>query len=164
MIDQELLSLPSNASFQSVDEAVGFGKDLVKHIDNLQWVLGDFAIIVERDLGPALSDVAAQMGVEEKTLRRYRDIAKRYPQPLREKFPKLAWTHFKRAAGQPDAEKWLELADDNDWSTDMLAIQIRDKGAVTPLPADRPRLVECLTCNGWYMIKGKQCEVGNGKH
>jgi hypothetical protein len=155
----ELVKIPT---FESIDEAVGFLMQVRKALDNLQWLTGDFALKVEQDLGPgALEEVAKQSGVQIGTIRRYRDVAKIYSQEMRVKYPKLSWTHYRNAATTEKPEEWLEKADNDNWSCELLSVKINHGDQELPPP--EPAKVQCVTCGGFYLQGPKIC-THNGVH
>jgi hypothetical protein len=144
--------------FTTLEEAVSFGLDIVEVLNRLQWLTGDYALAVERDLGSgALEEVARAIGSDIKSLRRCRDVASRYTPKEREMFPKLSWSHYRAAAGVKDrAEriKWLRLADDEGWSCELLSVKINQGDLAEEV---MPRLVQCVVCRKWYPVGPNIC-------
>jgi hypothetical protein len=148
--------------FSSLEEAVSYGMELRARVDGLQWHFGDYAVEVEQDLGQgALEEVATEINVQIGTIRRYRDVAKKYPAEIRAKYPRLSWTHFRNAYGAESPETWLEKADSESWSAGMLSVQVNSKGNVKI--EEVPRMVQCVHDNKWYLVGKNVCKE-NGKH
>lgn len=93
-----------------------------------QWMLGDLAKGVVKDYGEKkLEKYANDIKEIYNTLRRYRDVAKKFEIARRHAFSDLSFTHFQSCAGQddPDPEHWLKLAHDNNWSCERLREEIQ---------------------------------------
>jgi hypothetical protein len=149
-------------NFQTLEEAVSYGMELREKADFLQWHYGDFAVQVEKSLGPILEQVARQIGVDVKTMLRYRDVARKYPPELRDKYKVLSWSHFKSAAGQREPEKWLLEAANNNWPVEVLNLQVKTNGQLPP-PENRPKMIQCLDCGGYFLIGQPICHT-KGQH
>lgn len=98
---------------QSWDEAVAKARAIVARVDGAQWELGDLALGVEIKYGEGnLANFAEEIGVEPRTLMRYRWVAGRYPAKC-----VVRTTHsfsiFLALAGQPDR---LELIASRQWT------------------------------------------------
>lgn len=94
-----------------------------------RWALGDLAV----QLGEAdLEKFSYEIGVVKATLRSYYLTAVAFPpsqrQRLLEANPALSWSHFAAARRLNDASRvvgMLEKAQDEGWSAEMLAVEVR---------------------------------------
>jgi len=94
--------------------------------DNSQWLLGDLALGVKKDYGEdSIGKYATEISVAKNSLKVYRNVASTFEKDMRIFFSRLSFTHFQLCAGQDDPEKWLKLADDNNWTCEQLAIEIK---------------------------------------
>lgn len=144
---------------QMVEQALAVREEA----DKLAWRLGEIALNVSEHFGPkSLQDFARQIRVKHNTLRRYRDLVKKYPD-WREKievFKMLSWTHFRIVAAREDRIKLLERACDENWSCEKLEQMTRpdkeniiDDGQHVP---PRPELIFDLKIRLWYIGDQKE--------
>lgn len=93
-------------------------------IERAQWVLGDLALQVETVFGEhTLQQYTNEVGVEYEQLRRYRQTAAAYQNPLRSGH--LSWSHHYVMATRPDRLEWLAKAVEHGWSTRKLQQEIQ---------------------------------------
>lgn len=155
------------------ESLVSTGMEAREDHDLSQWILGDSAERVYEMYGQqGLEAYAIQIFVRKSTLSRYKDVARKIPRELRDKYKLLSWSHFRIAAGRTDVERALQLAADNDWSVENMANQLKkiDGKPVPPLP--KVKMVECPYCRKFTLSGPKEllctqfkdcgCLIGNG--
>lgn len=151
---------------RSYEEFVSIGMTLREKKDNISWDYGDLAIEVTNTLGSkVLGTYCKEIGVPIDSMRRYRDVAKAYPdKEFREKVKALSWSHFRQVAAHPDREKILLHAHDNGWSVEKLAEMTRDRKLTEqqvvddgrPVPP-KPDLFFCTGCRKWFIPSAEAC-------
>lgn len=91
--------------------------------DNAQWIIGDIAAEVEKTYGSgALVAFAQEISVNKNTFRRYKLVSQAFPPE--ERIDLLSHRHHMMLAAREDRHKWLQLAADNNWSTDNLQVEL----------------------------------------
>jgi hypothetical protein len=135
--------------------------------DEARWIIGDIAAVIHQKFGyPGLEDFATKVGIPKSSIDRYREVARKIPVEMREEYKKLSWTHFRAVAAQPNAKEWLEKADQNDWGSEQLQVEIKKITTGIKDLTLRPRLLRCEFCGYWYIDpkdKEKMCR-NNGRH
>lgn len=129
------------------EKFVSFGMIAREQEDKSRWVLGDLAVKVRQIWGREMViSYAKSIFVDKAKLLRYMDVSKAIVPELREEFKKLSWSHFRVAAGQKDPRKWLEKADDNEWTVELMAIEVKKAHGEAVPPLEKVKIVECVFC------------------
>lgn len=131
------------------ESLVSKGLELRERQDSNQWSLGELASEVESVYGEdSVGKFASEISVVKKSVLNYRTVYKRYQGTgLREKYPKLSFSHFKSVVGTEDPEFWLKQSDLNDWSVEKLG---HEMGNSDPRPKEeKPEVVRCPECGMW---------------
>lgn len=118
--------IAKNISWEEVCER---GRLIAQRQNKDRWTLGDLAV----QLGEAdLDKFAYEIGVVKATLRSYYLTAVAFPPSrrweLQDANPALSWSHFAAARRVNDASRvigMLEKAQDEGWSAEMLAAEVR---------------------------------------
>lgn len=146
------------------EELVSMGMEVRENHDQSRWILGDLADKVAVQYGKhSIEQYAITIFVQKTSLMRYRDVSRKISPHLREKHKMLSWTHFRTAAGQENPAYWLEKADDNGWSVENLATQIKKSKGEPVKPLPKVRLVECQYCHKWRIDGPKDLVCANYK-
>lgn len=117
VIDQES---PSEQRWESL---VSSAMEAREAKDNAQWIIGDIAAEVEKMYGSgALVAFAQEISVNKNTFRRYKLVSQAFPEDKRIDF--LSHRHHMMLAAREDRFQWLQLAADNNWSTDNLKVEL----------------------------------------
>lgn len=144
---------------QAWESAVSLGLELREVKDNSQWKLGGLAEDVCNDFGGrSLKQFSLDISIPYNSLREYRRVYNVIPKE--DRLPHLSYRHHQLAANTEEPRAWLEKASDNQWSSELLALEInKSKGKEIK---DRPTLVRCEDCNNWT-IEGTddicQCNI-----
>lgn len=105
------------------EELVSEGMNAREQKDQSQWKLGELADRVNTRYGTdAVGLFAVNIGVNKKSLLRYRDVYRRYKG--KEINPAVSFSHHMKAATTEDPEKWLNEAYENSWSVEKMAVEI----------------------------------------
>ena len=140
------------------EELVSHGIEAREQKDVAQRVLGELAHRVEKVYGyDAIGKFAYEVGVNKKTLARYRDIYRGYKdKPWHER---LSFTHHLIALGAPDPEAMLVKAEAENWSAEHLALEVKGEKNGTP-PVQRPTPPEyCPHCQAWKADRICSCRI-----
>ena len=153
---------------KSWESYISEGLEAREDIDNGNWKLGDLALGIQTAYGEnSIGKYAYAIGVIKKTLMGYRTVASKFPKEIREKYRKLSFSHFKTVTSLPKPEAWLEDADDNNWSVEMMTEKIRDAyGDVKDIgPEDKtPKVYRCPDCNRWRLEDISVGEICKGHY
>lgn len=91
--------------------------------DKSQWVIGDAAVEFVTLYGRAgLPQFAIEGGVNKDTMRRYLLVSQAWPPDKR--LPYLSHRHHQILAPRTDRFEWAEKAHDNNWSCEMLEVEM----------------------------------------
>lgn len=147
------------------EEFLEVGKNLVEHEENLQWALGDWADEATNRFGPKyLKANAKELRKPLSTIRRYRDVARKYPVDIRQEFSFVPWTIFRTLAPYSDRFNWLKRCHDEGWSFEKLKEMLKpsaiDDGKVVP---PKPEMDFCVNCRRWYIVDPSQLCTSAGK-
>lgn len=153
---------------RSWEEIVSAGMNAREDVDNGNWTLGDLALEVTKEYGEdSIGKYSYAIGVIKKTLMGYRTVSKVFNPEVRARYRKLSFSHFKTLASLPKPEAWLEKADDNDWSVEMMTEKIKDAyGAIKDVgPEDKPpKVYRCPECNHWRLEDTSSMEICRGHY
>jgi hypothetical protein len=139
----------------SWEEAVSKGQDLRSAKDNSQWDLGDLSLEVDTAYGQdSLDKFANDIGINKKSLQQYRRVSAAFTKEQRN--PYLSHRHHLLLVPQEDRLKWLELANDNNWTVSQLERELALSRGENPTPP-KPVIIECDTCHK-YRIDGETCQ------
>ena len=134
------------------ESLVSQGLELRENQDDNQWKLGELGSSVESRYGQdSIGTFATDIGVVKKTLMNYRTVYNAFANSgLREKFPKLSFSHFKTVQATSEPEYWLHQADSNDWSIEKLCHELSQNNPDPNLREDeKPNIFRCKECNLW---------------
>lgn len=113
----------------SWEEYITMGMEAREKKDNAQWELGDLACRVKKNYGEdAVGKYAIEIGVVKTTLQEYKTVSNFFEKSVRTDFSRLSYSHFRLAEinnTKEEAIDWLKKADDNDWTYEQLAIEIK---------------------------------------
>ena len=110
--------------------------------DNSQWELGDIALQVSTVYGKdSLGKFASEIGVARSTLYQYRKVSKIFPSNMR--VERLSHRHHCKATASIDPYTMLDRADKNNWTSEQLALMIKEE----------PKVVECPSCKTAFEIR-----------
>lgn len=147
----------------SLEDYVSKGVELVESEEHIQWELGDLANDVTLNVGPKyLTEFAKGIRKPASTLRRYRDVSRKYAPEIRKEFAIVPWSIF-RDLCKFEKERQITIlkrcADEN-WSYEKFREMIKptaiDDGGLVP---PKPELKFCATCRKWYVANPKElCE------
>jgi len=125
--------------------------------DNAQWELGDLACKVKKDYGKdAIGKYAIDIGIVKTTLQEYKTISSFYEKSARADFLRLSFSHFRLAEKNNTKEQaigWLQKADDNDWTCEQLAIEIKKLKPVENILAPEGKYDVIVIDPPWKMEK-----------
>ena len=141
----------------SWEEYISMGMEAREKKDNAQWELGDLACKVKKDYGKdAIGKYAIEIGVVKSTLKEYRIIANLYQKDERSSFSRLSFSYFnlaQRGNTKEEAMDWLKKADDNDWTCEQLAIEIKKLKPVGNILAPEGKFDVIVIDPPWKMEK-----------
>jgi len=101
-------------------------KNLAVNEDNCRWKKGDLALEIEIKYGQkTLQKFAIDVNEEYNTLRVYRKVAGIFIK--KERKTNLSWTHHFIASMSSEPFKWLEKAEENNYTTRQLKNAIKRK-------------------------------------
>ena len=107
------------------EELVSEGMVARENKDGSQWRLGDLALMIEKKYREdSLGKFAVEIGVRKNSLKNYRNTARIFKKDIRISFSRLSYSHFQICASQENPKKWLEDADENNWSCEYLSREI----------------------------------------
>ena len=123
-LNRNELSLPENLGFS---EWSSIGTILKKVEKNAQWWLGDWVNYGERNYGDMYAQAMEETGRSNQTLRNCAFVARSFE--LYRRRYNLSWSHHQTVASLPleEQEKWLDLAESEDFSRGELRGRIRNK-------------------------------------
>ena len=157
MNDVELVGIKQEIREVTYDDFVERIKELLEKKDNIQWEVGDTAIVMtEKFSGKVISQLSKDTGIDAATVRRYRDVSKAYPVWFREEVGILSWSHFRQVAARPDRQEVLRRAHDENWTIKKLRVmtqpdqsKVIDDGMIVP---PQPPMLFCRDpkCRKWY--------------
>lgn len=92
------------------------GEKLLFYQKSIQWLVGDWLIYGEQNMGEKYSQCLDSMKIDYTTMMNYRRIAMAFP--IGSRWPSLSWTHHREVAELPPEQQqfWLKAAHDNNWS------------------------------------------------
>ncbi len=134
------------------ESLVSKGLELRESQDENAWALGELASSVESVYGEdSIGKYAVDIGVIKKTLMNYRTVWKRYlGTGLKEKYPRLSFSHFKTVINTEEPDYWLNQADSNDWGVEMLSHNLSESNPDARLDEDKkPEIFKCKECGLW---------------
>lgn len=154
-----------NMDLRSWEEMISYGLELREKKDIVQWELGDLALQVATIYGEdKLGEFAGRIGINKNTLRRYRLVAKAFKKENRHSF--LSFTHHLIVAAHEDKTFWLERASDNEWSCEMLEVEMKkakqqlDKDfACVSVSFQRGELETVLNWHEAYLVERKAGDI-----
>jgi hypothetical protein len=150
----------------SWEELISSGMVAREDRDNSQWLLGDLAKEVEKGYGEdTVGKYAGEIGIVKKTLMNYRTVSTRFSPEIRKKYRKLSFSHFSTVASMEEPVAWLEQADDNGWSIEMLKRELHlasNKGM--ELKDDPPQVYKCPECGKWRLKDISTFEICRGHY
>lgn len=113
--------------------------------DVSQWVLGKLALGIEKDYGgDSLGKYATAIGVNYKTLQRYRWVVKHFPE-IKVSEPKpLPFYVYEAVANTKNPQEWIERAVEHDWSPPKMVQMVR--AYRQGVPVEELRMVSCPSC------------------
>ena len=114
--------------------------------DASQWVLGKLALGVEKVYGlDSIGKYASEIGINKKTLQRYRWVVKHFPRVKASSTKILPFYAYEAVSNTDDPGKWIEMAVEKDWTPGRLLreVQAYKKG----VPIEEVGLIECPFCN-----------------
>ena len=131
---------------QEWEIAVSEGIILREQKDNTQWGLGEWAENnCQKFGGKSLKELSIAIGSPYNSLREYRRVYLRIPPE--DRIPHLSYRHHQKAADTNNPKEWLEKASDNEWTSEMLDLQInKSKGKVKEENINKPRIDVCDEC------------------
>lgn len=152
----------------SWEEYVTFGMEAREQKDNSQWSLGDLALGIMTDYGDdTIGKYGYAIGVEKKTLMNYRTISERFDKGIREKYPKLSFSHFACLTAVVKPEAWLEKADNEEWSVEHLRHEIQEaypQFDEADLRDEPPDVYKCPECNHWRLKDMSSFDICRGHY
>jgi len=117
------------------EEAVSVGMQLRQLKELSQWAIGDLANRVAREYGDdSIGKYAYAIGLEKKTVWEYMRVARKYKKSIR--IDILSFRHHQIALQSDEPDKWLEQANDKNWSSNQLYKAIKEQ--LTELPNHHP--------------------------
>jgi len=126
---------------------VSVGIEAREMYDKSRWIFGECARVIKTKYGEAFVEkFASTIGIGKESIDRYRIVCERIPTPVRKKYQKLSWSHFRAVASQKNPEKWLKKADDDNWSVERLQVEIKKEKLGDETLIIRPKLVRCDHC------------------
>jgi hypothetical protein len=107
-------------------------RELVGQIDARRWVVGDRAILIDKQYGEhTIDDFSRDIGMNKNTVYGWRRVAEFYPESVRRTilnaFPNLTYSHYKDALRCDDLDmaiQWLEQVSAEGWSPDQAAYKL----------------------------------------
>lgn len=133
--------------------------------DGSQWKLGDLAIEVAKSYGEdTIGKYAGEIGIVKKTLMNYRTVSARFTNEVRTKYRKLSYSHFAALVPLESPEAWLEKADDNDWSIEMMKRELSLAQGDSNLRDDPPKVYKCPECGKWRLKDVSTYEICRGHY
>lgn len=105
------------------ESLVSEGMEAREQKDQSQWRLGELADKVNKRYGSdALGVFAVSIGVNKRSLQRYRDVFRGYRG--KEINSALSFSHHLKALGGEEPEVWLKEAYENGWSVEKLGVEM----------------------------------------
>jgi hypothetical protein len=132
-------------SLHTWEEFVSCGLIAREFKDVSQWVLGKLALGIEKDYGTdALGKYAVAIGVNFKTLQRYRWVVRHFPEVKISEPKPLPFYVYETVANTSDPQKWISRAIENDWSPPTMVKMVRAyrKG----VPVEELSYLTCPAC------------------
>lgn len=150
------------------EDYISLGVEAREQKDNAEWLIGDLANQIVVDYGnDSIGKFSYAIGLVTKTVRNYKATAKHFPPLTRNKYPKLSFSHFRAVQGLTQPEAWLIKADDESWSVEMLAGEIK-KAYDVEVPHDvediPPKVYRCPKCGHWRLENVSAFEVCKGHY
>lgn len=113
--------------------------------DASQWVLGKLALGVEKVYGlDSIGKYATEIGINKKTLQRYRWVVKHFPQVKAGSQKILPFYAYEAVSNTDDPGKWIDKAVENDWTPGRLCVEV--KSFKTGIPVKKLGLITCPRC------------------
>lgn len=165
IVDQVKASTKKNEL--TLEDLISLGLELRQKRDGINWGLGDIAVEIIDKMGgkKILPQFASQVGVPAKTLKRYANVARSFPdEKLRQEYGILSFSHFKLLAARDDRHEWLVRAVDENLTVERLNVLLNG-GSKTiddgkPVPA-KPEMALCMRHRKWYIVyPGDTCPPG----
>lgn len=134
--------------------------------DKSSWALGDLTCGITTDYGDdTIGKFGYAIGVKKKTLMNYRTVAERFDEPIREKYPKLSFSHYATLTAVEKPEAWLEKADTEEWSVEMLRGELKKAKDEGPKLDDKPpKVYRCPECGLWRLKDISAFEICKGHY
>ena len=161
---------PAYAQVESVtrtlEEIISDGLVAREERDGSQWRLGDLAQEVAKGYGEdTIGKYAGEIGIVKKTLMNYRTVSARFSPEVRNNHRKLSYSHFVVASGLTEPLAWLEKANDNNWSIEMMKREISLASNESQLPKEKPpELYQCPECGKWRLKDVSTYEICRGHY
>jgi len=153
---------------RSWEEVVSDGLEARENKDQTAWLLGDLATEVAIAYGgDTLGKYAYAISVDKKTLMNYRTVSQKFDTATRSKYRKLSFSHFAALSATEKPEAWLEKADDEEWSVEMLRKNVNQAYQSTNGPKidDKPpKVYRCPECGLWRLEGMSSYEICRGHY
>jgi len=147
---------------------VSKGMELREQKDANQFQIGDLANTVTTTYGDdTIGKYAYAIGVEKKTLMKYRTVASKFEPEIRQKYKKLSFSHFNEVAALEKPEAWLEKADNEEWSVETLRKNVNEaypKIGQPKLDDNPPEVYRCPECGLWRIKDVSSFEICKGHY
>jgi hypothetical protein len=147
---------------------VSKGMNLREQKDECQFELGDLAMEVETSYGEdTMGKFSYAIGVEKKTMMNYRTVSERFDKEVRNKYRKLSFSHFSVLTATELPEAWLEKADDEEWSVEMLRKELKKAYPNledVDLSDDPPDVYRCPECRKWRLKDMSTFDICRGHY
>lgn len=113
--------------------------------DVSQWVLGKLALGIEKDYGAdSLGKFATAIGVNYKTLQRYRWVVRHFPE-IKVSEPKpLPFYVYEAVANTSDPQAWIDRVIENNWSPPKVVENVR--AARQGVTVEELKKIACPAC------------------
>jgi hypothetical protein len=114
------------------------GVRLTRVVNSSAWWIGDWTFFGHWEYGKKYEDAIAVTGLEEKTLRNYASVAGSFD--LSRRRDKLSFGHHASVASlaAEEADRYLDLAEQNGWSVMQLREAIKAPKAIAPAATPAP--------------------------
>lgn len=161
---------PPSAQIESVardwESLISDGLNAREERDGSQWKLGDLALEIEKGYGEdTIGKYASEIGIVKKTLMNYRTVSARFTSEVRKHHAKLSYSHFVAASGLTEPLAWLEKANDNNWSIEMMRREIALVSNDQQLPKEKPpEVYQCPECGKWRLRDVSTYEICRGHY
>lgn len=144
------------------------GQEARESRDDSQWVLGDLAQQITVNYGEnSIGKYAYAVSMEKKTLMNYRTVAGKFGNETRQRYKKLSFSHFATVSALEKPEAWLEKADNEEISVEMLRKQVREAYPSIGEPVlddEPPEVYRCPECGLWRLKDISSMEICRGHY